>query len=89
MFTYTCMKIENGGWDTVLNNGPFLLYEGREAIKVVKSKVAWMPLQNKLSVPSSKYPEGTRRVERPSKVCKIASKEICECLEQTYGSRLP
>lgn len=38
----------------VINNGPFLLYEGREAISVVKSEVAGTPLQNKLSVPSSK-----------------------------------
>ena len=36
------------------NNGPFLLYEGREAIKVVKSEVAGLPLQNKLSVAASK-----------------------------------
>jgi hypothetical protein len=64
------------------------LYEGREAIKVVKCKVAGMPLQKKLSALSSKYPAGTRRLERPRKVCKIASKEICECFEETYGSRL-
>jgi hypothetical protein len=48
------MKMDNGEWDTVLNNSPFLLYEGLESIKVVKSKVAGTSLQNKLSAPSSK-----------------------------------